>query len=143
SINSGLIRGPRILAAGIPVSLTGGHADTDVLSPDQEMRRMPNIADTVDDVAHAVRRDLKYGADWIKLMATGGVLDPWSDYNVQELSDEQMARAVEVAHRAGKKVMAHAEGTAGIKAAARAGVDSVEHGTMMDEEGAQIMAKNG
>ena len=70
-------------------------------------------------------------------------MDPWSDFNVQELSDEQMAKAVEVAHRAGKKVMAHAEGTAGIKAAARAGVDSIEHGTMLDEEGAALMEKQG
>ena len=79
-----------------------------------------NIADTVDDVARAVRRDIKYGADWIKLMGTGGVLDLTSDYKVQELSEEQMAKAVEIAHRAGKRVMVHAEGTEGIKAAVRA-----------------------
>jgi imidazolonepropionase-like amidohydrolase len=91
----------------------------------------------------AVRRDLKYGADWIKLMATGGVMDPFSDFNVQELSEEQMAKAVELAHRARKHVMAHAEGTAGIKAAARAGVDSIEHGTMLDEEGATLMEQKG
>ncbi len=76
-------------------------------------------------------------------MATGGVMDPISDYRVQELSEEQMARAVEVAHRAGKKVMAHAEGTEGIKAAVRAGVDSIEHGTMLDEEGAALMEQKG
>jgi imidazolonepropionase-like amidohydrolase len=143
AINSGLITGPRIFSSGNFISLTGGHGDADPLSPDQELPRRPNIANTVDEINDAVRHDLKYGADWIKLMATGGVMDPWSDYNVQELSDEQMARAVQVAHRAGKKVMAHAEGTVGIKAAARAGVDSVEHGTMMDEEGAEVMAKNG
>jgi len=90
-----------------------------------------------------VRRDIKFGADWIKLMATGGVMDPISDYAVQELSEEQMAKAVEVAHRAGKKVMAHAEGTEGIKAAVRAGVDSIEHGTVLDEEGAKMMEKQG
>jgi imidazolonepropionase-like amidohydrolase len=90
-----------------------------------------------------VRYDIKYGADWIKLMATGGVLDPFSDFRMQELSEEQMTRAVEVAHRAGKRVMAHAEGTVGIKAAVRAGVDSIEHGTMLDEEGAALMAKRG
>jgi imidazolonepropionase-like amidohydrolase len=91
----------------------------------------------------AVRHDIKYGADWIKLMATGGVMDPHSDWRTQELSEEQMARAVEVAHRAGKKVMAHAEGTEGIKAAVRAGVDSIEHGTAMDEEGAALMERKG
>jgi imidazolonepropionase-like amidohydrolase len=143
AIRKGLIRGPRIQSAGNFVSLTGGHGDADVLAPDQELARRPNLADTVDEVSLAVRHDIKYGADWIKLMATGGVLDPFSDFNTQELSEEQMARAVEVAHRAGKHVMAHAEGTPGIKAAVRAGVDSIEHGTMLDEEGASLMEQRG
>jgi imidazolonepropionase-like amidohydrolase len=76
-------------------------------------------------------------------MGTGGILDPFSDYTRQELSDEQMVRAVEVAHRAGRRVMVHAEGTVGIKAAVRAGVDSIEHGTMLDDEGAALMAQRG
>ena len=101
------------------------------------------MADTVDDISRVVRRDIKFGADWIKLMATGGVMDPISDYKVEELSEEQMARAVEVAHRANHKVMAHAEGTVGIKAAIRAGVDSIEHGTLLDDEGAKMMAERG
>ena len=143
SIEKKLIRGPRMVSAGGCLSLTGGHGDEDVLAPDQALARRPNIADTVDQMSVAVRRYIKYGADWIKLMATGGVGDPISDYRVQELSEEQMARAVEVAHRAGKRVMAHAEGTAGIKAAVRAGVDSIEHGTMLDEEGAEMMARRG
>jgi imidazolonepropionase-like amidohydrolase len=139
----GFISGPRIFSAGNFVSVTGGHGDADPLAPDQALKRRPNIADTVDEVALAVRRDLKYGADWIKLMGTGGVLDPFSDYNRQELSEEQMAKAVEIAHRAGRKVMVHAEGTVGIKAAVRAGVDSIEHGTMLDEEGATLMQQHG
>ena len=143
SIEQGLIRGPRIVAAGGCISLTGGHGDEDVLAPGQELPRLPNIADTLDQINVAVRHDIKYGADWIKLMATGGVMDPISDYRVQELSEAQMARAVEVAHRAGKRVMAHAEGTEGIKAAVRAGVDSIEHGTLLDEEGAELMARKG
>jgi imidazolonepropionase-like amidohydrolase len=143
AIKRGLIRGPRIVSAGNFISVTGGHGDADVLAPDQALPRRPNIADTVDEVSEAVRHDIKYGADWIKLMATGGVMDPWSDYNVEELSEAQMARAVEVAHRAGKHVMVHAEGTEGIKAAARAGVDSIEHGTMLDEEGATLMEQRG
>ncbi len=142
-IEKGLIRGPRITVAGGCISLTGGHGDEDVLAPGQELPRQPNIADTVDQVNVSVRHDVKYGADWIKLMATGGVMDPMSDFRVQELSEEQMARAVEVAHRAGKRVMAHAEGTAGIKAAVRAGVDSIEHGTILDDEGAELMARKG
>uniref|UniRef100_E6QME8 Amidohydrolase-related domain-containing protein n=1 Tax=mine drainage metagenome TaxID=410659 RepID=E6QME8_9ZZZZ len=143
SVNRGLILGPRITAAGSCISITGGHGDGMPFSPDLNVPPRPNIADTVDDVSRVVRRDIKYGADWIKLMATGGVMDPISDYRVQELSEAQMARAVEVAHRAGKKVMAHAEGAEGIKAAVRAGVDSIEHGTMLDEEGAELMEERG
>lgn len=143
SVNRGIILGPRITAAGSCISVTGGHGDGVPFSPDLNLPQRPNIADTVDDMARVVRRDIKYGADWIKLMATGGVMDPISDYRVQELSEAQMAMAVEVAHRAGKKVMAHAEGTEGIKAAVRAGVDSIEHGTMLDEEGAELMEKHG
>lgn len=143
SVNMRLIPGPRMVCSGNLISVSGGHGDADVLAPDQALGRRPNIADTVDEVSIAVRRDIKYGADWIKLMATGGVMDPMSDYRTQELSEEQMARAVEVAHRAGKFVMAHAEGTEGIKAAVRAGVDSIEHGSMLDEEGAEMMASRG
>jgi imidazolonepropionase-like amidohydrolase len=143
SINMGLIQGPHMFSAGSFISVTGGHGDADLLSPDQALPRRPNLADTVDGVSIAVRRDIKYGADWIKLMATGGVMDVMSDYSVQELSEEQMAKAVEVAHHARKRVMAHAEGPEGIKAAVRAGVDSIEHGTMLDDEGAALMAEKG
>jgi len=144
AINAGWIDGPRMQSSGNFVSLNGGHGDSeDFIAPDQELPLRPNIADTVDDVARAARRDIKYGADWIKLMGTGGVLDLTSNFNVQELSEEQMAKAVEVAHRAGKRVMVHAEGTEGIKAAVRAGVDTIEHGTMLDDEGAALMAKKG
>jgi imidazolonepropionase-like amidohydrolase len=144
AINAGWIDGPRMQSSGNFISLTGGHGDAgDFFASDQAMPARPNIADTVDQVAMAVRRDIKYGADWIKLMGTGGVLDLTSDFNVQELSEEQMAKAVEIAHRARKRVMVHAEGTEGIKAAVRAGVDSIEHGTMLDDEGAALMAKKG
>jgi imidazolonepropionase-like amidohydrolase len=143
SIEQGLIQGPRMIVAGECLSLTGGHGDADQLAVDEEMPRRPNIADTVDEVATATRRDIKYGADWIKLMATGGVMDTLSDFRVQELSEAQMAKAVEVAHRANKKVMAHAHGTEGIKAAVRAGVDSIEHGSLLDDEGAQLMVQKG
>jgi imidazolonepropionase-like amidohydrolase len=143
SVNLGLIKGPRMQVAGSFISVTGGHGDADVLAPDQELPRRVNLADTVAEVSRAVRRDLKYGADWIKLMATGGVMDPMSDFNVQELSDEQIAEAVRVAHRAGKKVLAHAHGTSGIRAALEAGVDSIEHGTFLDDETAQLIVAKG
>jgi imidazolonepropionase-like amidohydrolase len=139
SVKRGIILGPRITAAGSCISITGGHGDGAPFSADIDLPRGQNVADTVDDIDHVVRRDIKYGADWVKLMATGGVMDPISDFHVEELSEAQMAAAVEVAHRAGKKVMAHAEGATGIKAAVRAGVDSIEHGTMLDEEGAELM----
>lgn len=143
AVQRNLIEGPRIAAAGGCISQCGGHGDANVLAADQPLPRRANIADTVDEIAIAVRRDLKYGADWIKLMGTGGVLDPFSDYNSQELSEAQMAKAVEVAHRAGRRVMVHAEATDGIKSAVRAGVDSIEHGTLLDEEGAEMMAHKG
>lgn len=143
SVGLGLIKGPRMQVAGTYVSVTGGHGDADVLAPDQELPRRVNLADTVPEVSRAVRRDIKFGADWIKLMATGGVFDPNTDVNMQELSDEEMVEAVRVAHRAGKKVMAHAHGTPGIRAAVIAGVDSIEHGSLMDEDTASLMVKKG
>ena len=142
SVKRGLILGPRITAAGGCISVSGGHGDASPLPADLQLPHGQNVADTVDDMDRVVRRDIKYGADWIKLMATGGVMDPISDFHVQELSEAQMAEAVVVAHRAGKKVMAHAEGSVGIKAAVRAGVDSIEHGTMLDEEGARLMEEH-
>ena len=143
AFNKGMFRGPRLFVAGIPLSVTGGHADLNPLAPDVPLPPYSNIADTVGEAQKAVRHDVRNGVDWIKLMATGGVTDPLSDFNTQELSDEQMKAAVEWGHRAHKKVMAHAEGTEGIKAAVRAGVDSIEHGTVLDEEGAKLMAERG
>ena len=143
SIASGLVEGPRMLCAGMLISMSGGHSDDDTTAVDFGSLKRPNIADTVDELRVAVRRDLKYGADWIKLMASGGIVDLYSDFRMQELSEEQMAAAVELAHRAGRRVMAHAEGAAGIRAAVRAGVDSIEHGTMLDEESATMMASRG
>lgn len=143
AIARGELDGPRVISAGQCVSVTGGHGDGHRQPVEHGVRKGPNVADTADEIEAVVRRDVKYGADWIKLMATGGAVDPISDYSVQELSDAQLVRAVETAHRAGKKVMAHAEGTAGILAAVRAGVDSLEHGTIMDEESAKIMAAKG
>jgi len=140
---NGWLDGPRLSVAGIPISTTGGHNDTDVLAPDMRLPPLPNIADTADQVRIAARHDLKYGVDWIKLMGTGGVIDPLSDFNSQEMSDDMFRAAVEVAHRAHRRVMVHAEGTDGIKAAVRAGVDTIEHGTVLDEEGAKLMAERG
>ena len=143
AIARGMYDGPRIFVSGVPISVTGGHADLNPLAPDVPIATFPNIADSPDAVRAAVRHNIKFGADWIKLMATGGVEDVLSDYTVQELSDEQLAAAVETAHRAHRKVAAHAEGTAGITAAVRAGVDTIEHGTMLDDATAEEMARRG
>jgi imidazolonepropionase-like amidohydrolase len=143
AIQRGLVKGPRLFVAGSMISISGGHGDEDSLAPDQALPRGPGIADTVAQVGPAVRRDLKYGADWIKLAATGGVMDVYSDYDAQELSEAQMAEAVSIAHRARRRVMAHAEGAEGIKAAVRAGVDTIEHGTKLDAEGAALMSRRG
>ncbi|HEY8130428.1 MAG TPA: amidohydrolase family protein, partial [Thermoanaerobaculia bacterium] len=139
----GMFDGPRVVSAGVPISVTGGHNDINPLAPDVPLPTFPNIADTVDAARAAVRHNVKYGADWIKVMASGGVLDPFSDYTVQELGDDQLRAIVETAHLARRKVMAHAEGIPGIKAAVRAGVDSIEHGTMLDEEAAAMMEQRG
>ncbi|HYU27356.1 MAG TPA: amidohydrolase family protein [Thermoanaerobaculia bacterium] len=139
----GMFVGPRLFVAGIPISVTGGHADLNPLAPDVPMQPLSNIADTVDEAHRAVRHDVRNGVDWIKVMATGGVSDVLSDYNVQELSDEQLRAIVEDAHRAGRKTMAHAEGLPGIRAAVRAGIDTIEHGSMLDDETAKIMAERG
>ncbi|HUJ15184.1 MAG TPA: amidohydrolase family protein [Thermoanaerobaculia bacterium] len=140
---SGMFDGPRVVAAGVPIGITGGHTDLNPLAPDVPMPQFPNIADSPDEARKAVRWNVKYGADWIKVMASGGVLDPFSDYTVQELSDDTLRAIVETAHLAKRKVMTHAEGIPGIKAAVRAGVDSIEHGTMLDEEAAVMMEQRG
>jgi len=139
----GMFPGPRLFVAGIPISVTGGHADLNPLAPDVPMVPLPNIADTVDEARKAVRHDLRNGVDWIKVMASGGVMDVLSDYHVQELSDEQLRAIVEDAHRAGHKVMAHAEGLPGIRAAVHAGIDTIEHGSMLDDATAKEMAERG
>src|SRR5881227_2248610 len=139
----GMFLGPRLFVAGIPISVTGGHADLNPLAPDVPMQPLSNIADTVDEAHRAVRHDVRNGVDWIKVMATGGVSDVLSDYNVQELSDEQLRAIVEDAHRAGRKTMAHAEGLPGIRAAVRAGIDTIEHGSALDDATAKEMAERG
>jgi len=143
AIARGALVGPRLFVAGIPISITGGHADLNPLAPDVVIQPLPNIADTVEEAHRAVRHDLRNGVDWIKVMATGGVSDVLSDYNVQELSDEQLRAIVADVHRAGHKVMAHAEGLPGIKAAVHAGIDTIEHGSLLDDETAKEMAARG
>lgn len=141
AIEAGRIRGPRMVVSGICIGATGGHADTH-LAPQYPLETAL-IVDSPDAARKAARFNLKYGANQIKLMATGGVLSVGDEPGAQELTEEEMRAAVEIAHMHGKPVSAHAHGAAGILAAVRAGVDSIEHGMMMDEACVELMDKQG
>ncbi len=131
AIDTGLIPGPRMLASGRMICMTGGHGWQVGLE-----------ADGADAVRKAAREQIKAGADIIKLMATGGVLTPAVEPGSEQLTEEELRAAVEEAHKAGKKTATHAMGTRGILNALRAGIDSIEHGVYLDEEAVALMVKN-
>ena len=144
AINQGFIVGPRVLASGHAVGITGGHCDENGFRPGLlEGDHRTGIADSPEQVAAAERYQAKYGADVIKLCATGGVLSEGDAVGVQQLTDAELRSAVEEARLLERRVMAHAHGATGIKAAVRAGVHSIEHGSFLDREGAQLMAQRG
>jgi imidazolonepropionase-like amidohydrolase len=148
SINEGFIPGPRIVASGPPISITGGHGDVNGYSPAVSLGMYPaergySIADGPEQVRHAVRAQVKYGVDVIKILATGGVLSKGDSPGAEQMTYEEMKMAVDEAHRLGRKVAAHAHGTLGIKDAVRAGVDSIEHGSLIDAEGIELMKQHG
>jgi imidazolonepropionase-like amidohydrolase len=142
AINRGWFPGPRIFVGGRFLSITGGHADNNLVAPERETQS-ENIVNGVEEIRKAVRRDAKYGCDWIKLYATGGFFSAGDDPTQQHFSDEEMRVAVEEATRLGKFVAAHAHGAQGIKAAVKAGVRTIEHGTFIDDEGIDLMKKYG
>lgn len=144
AINRGEVAGPRMQVATLALGSTGGH-DEDVLglSPDIVMTRPDGIADGVDAVRKKVRWEIKHGADVIKIMATEGAGEGDNMENETQFTLAEMQAAVEEAHRYGKRVAAHAHGTDGIKQAVRAGVDSIEHGTLLDDEGVRLMREHG
>ena len=142
AINAGDVPGPRMLASGPPLSITGGHADENFLAPQFEATA-DGVADGEDAVIHKVREDIKYGADVIKFMATGGVLSEGDNPALEQYSPEEMRAIVETAHGLGRKVAAHAHGALGIKNAVLAGVDSIEHGSYINEEDIQLMKQHG
>jgi len=131
AIKSSLIVGPRILASNRLICMTGGHGWT-----------IGREVDGVDEMRKAVREQVKKGADVIKFIATGGVLTPGSDPGAPQLTREELQAGVEEAHRAGKKTAAHAKGTQGIINALRSGIDSIEHGTILNEEAVSLMVEN-
>jgi imidazolonepropionase-like amidohydrolase len=142
SINEGLVPGPRMLVSGPPLSITGGHCDQNLL-PYEFHATADGTADGVEAVQHKVREVIKYGADVIKVCATGGVLSKGDDPQASQYSLEELKAIVADAHRLGRKVAAHAHGAQGIAWAAEAGVDSIEHGSYIDENGIRIMKEHG
>ncbi|HEX8453458.1 MAG TPA: amidohydrolase family protein [Longimicrobium sp.] len=144
AINQGVVVGPRILASGHAIGITGGHCDENGFRPGLlESDYRHGVANTPDEVAAAERYQAKYGADVIKICATGGVLSEGDAVGVQQLSDAELRAAVEEARLLERKVMAHAHGADGIRAAVRAGVASIEHGSFLDQEGARLMRQRG
>jgi imidazolonepropionase-like amidohydrolase len=132
AINAGDVPGPRMLVSGPALSITGGHCDNDLL-PYEYHATSDGAADGVEQVQHKVREVIKYGADLIKVCATGGVLSKGDDPNASQYTLEEMKAIVADAHRLGRKVAAHAHGAQGVIWASEAGVDSVEHGHLMND----------
>lgn len=132
AIDAGLVPGPRIVAAGRAICMTGGHA-----------RFIGREADGPDEVIKAVREQLAAGAEVIKFIASGGVLTPGTSPESPQMSVEELTAGMAEARRAGRRVAAHAHGAAGIKNAVKAGAHSIEHATLMDEEAAGLMREFG
>lgn len=144
AIDEGFVPGPRMITAAHSLGTTGGHCDDNGYRPGiNEGGVKEGIANGADEVRAAVRYQVKYGAGVIKACATGGVLSEGDAVGTTQYSLEEMQTLVEEAERHERKVAAHAHGAEGIKIATRAGVDSIEHGSFLDEEGAQLMAKRG
>ena len=139
AIDEGLLPGPRMSVAGNYVSATGGAGDARQFSIYVDVPVVQNLADGVDAVRAAVRTNFKNGADFIKILATGAVLSKGIPPGAQQYSDEEIATAVVEANRWGRFVAAHAHGPEGIKAAIRAGVRTVDHGSMLDDEDQPIL----
>jgi imidazolonepropionase-like amidohydrolase len=142
AINDGDVIGPRIVASGPALGITGGHCDENLLPPAFHFQG-DGVADGIEAVQHKVREVIKYGADVIKICATGGVLSKGDDPNASQYTLEEMKAIVADAHRLGRKVAAHAHGAEGVRWASEAGVDSIEHGHLMDDAAVATLKKNG
>lgn len=143
AITRGLIPGPRIHAAGPALGSTGGHADVNGWSPNLKIPGTGAIVDGVDEARKQVRLNVKYGADQIKVVATGGILSVGDAVGAKQFSDEELKAVVEEATRLGRKVMAHAHAGDGLKSAVMAGVASIEHGSLVDDEAITLMKAHG
>jgi imidazolonepropionase-like amidohydrolase len=145
AINLGRVPGPRLQVAAHAIGITGGHCDTSGFAPGlfgHEPGIAEGIANGPEEIRAAVRYQVKYGADVIKICATGGVISVGDTAGAQQYDRAELEAAVQAAHMLERKIAAHAHGTEGIKAAVRAGVDSIEHGSLLDEEGARLMAEH-
>jgi imidazolonepropionase-like amidohydrolase len=146
AINDGTLEGPRMLVSTFPIGSTGGHADLNGFNPDIDWKvnkDFTGVADGLDEIRKRVRNNIKLGADWIKFMASGGVLSEEETAGLPQYSFEEMKALCDEAHLWGKKVCAHAHGTEAIKMAVKAGVASIEHGSLIDDEGIQLMKQKG
>jgi imidazolonepropionase-like amidohydrolase len=141
-INAGHIPGPHMQVSGPPLGITGGHMDENLL-PSQYNVQGDGVADGIAAVQHMVRRNIKYGADLIKIGASGGVLSKGDDPQASQYTLEEMQAIVADAHRLGRKVAAHAHGAQAILWASEAGVDSIEHGSYINDEDIAMMKKHG
>ena len=142
AINKGEVEGPRLQVSGPPLGATGGHADENLL-PWEFHFRDEGIADGPWALRAKVRQNLKYGADLIKFMGSGGVLSHGDSVGGQQLSQEEMNAIVEEAHMWGKRVAVHDHGTEAIKTAIRAGADTIEHASLIDDEGIRMAKARG
>lgn len=145
AINAGRVPGPRMQVAAHALGITGGHCDENGFIPELEglFGIETGQADGPDAIRRAIRFQVKHGADVIKICATGGVLSEGDSVGVQQYSDEELRTVVAVAHLLDRRVAAHAHGTEGIKAAVRAGVTSIEHGSILDDEAIRLMVEHG
>jgi imidazolonepropionase-like amidohydrolase len=142
AINAGQVIGPHMLVSGPLLGITGGHCDENLL-PIRYHTVSDGVADGIAQVQHKVRENIKYGADLIKICATGGVLSKGDDPQASQFTLEEMQAIVADAHRLGRKVAAHAHGAQGILWATQAGVDSIEHGSYINDEAITEMKKRG
>jgi imidazolonepropionase-like amidohydrolase len=147
AIDLGWVDGPRIVPAGHAISPTGGHLDPTMFQAFAPhvlpVTVEEGIADGVSEIRRAVRYQIKYGAEVIKMCASGGVMSHTGPAGAQQYSDEEMRAVADEAHRAGLKVAAHAHGDGGIRAAIEAGIDCIEHGSLMSDETLDLMVERG
>ena len=143
AINKGDFEGPRMFVCGYSLGSTGGHADSHYAPGVTCTAEEHPIIDGPDSARKAARFNLKNGADFLKFMSTGGVMSKGTTLGAQQLCDDEIAAIIEIANLYGVHTATHAHGTNGIKAAVRAGVTTVEHGMILDEEAIQLMLEHG